>query len=112
MLYYKDSGGKVHSLESDKFKHLLPSDCALITQAQAETIQSASGNNIAWTNYKEDARARLMKSDITVLRCYERAVPVPLDWAEYRSSLRAIISAESGDPTQPLPPMPAYPAGT
>jgi hypothetical protein len=57
---------------------------------------------------KLDAQALLDKSDNTVLRCYEAGVSVPASWVEYRSRLRAIVSAGSGL----IPTRPAYPAGT
>lgn len=65
-----------------------------------------------WATYQGQARAALTESDKTVLRCYEGAVVVPAAWSAYRKALRAIISEASGDPTQPLPPKPTYPAGT
>ncbi|MDA8232847.1 MAG: hypothetical protein M0006_16065, partial [Magnetospirillum sp.] len=66
----------------------------------------------AWAAYQAKAQALLAKSDITLLRCLETGVPVPAAWAVYRKSLRAIIGAATGDPTQALPVLPAYPAGT
>lgn len=65
-----------------------------------------------WANYQSQAQAALTESDKTIMRCYESAVAVPLAWATYRKALRAIVSAASGDSTQPLPAKPAYPAGT
>lgn len=65
-----------------------------------------------WTAYQGQAKAALDESDITILRCYENAVVVPSTWAAYRKALRTIVSAAAGDPTQPLPVKPAYPAGS
>lgn len=65
-----------------------------------------------WAAHRSAAQAQLDASDITVLRCVERGVGVPAEWATYRGALRAIVRATSGDPTQPLPPRPAYPANT
>ncbi|NPT59118.1 tail fiber assembly protein [Paraburkholderia elongata] len=65
-----------------------------------------------WANYQTQAQSVLTESDKTILRCYENGVTVPAAWATYRKALRAIISATSGDPAQPLPARPAYPAGT
>lgn len=65
-----------------------------------------------WLLLREQARRALTESDITVLRCAEAAVPVPQAWRDYRAALRAIVSAESGDPTHGLPAQPAYPPGT
>lgn len=65
-----------------------------------------------WMIHQSQAQAALDASDITVLRCVEHGVTVPAEWATYRADLRAIVSASTGDATQPLPTRPAYPAGT
>ncbi|WP_157646650.1 hypothetical protein [Burkholderia ubonensis] len=65
-----------------------------------------------WQAHQTLAMAALIDSDRTVLRCYENGVPMPAEWSAYRKALRAIVGAASGDPTQPLPTRPAYPAGT
>jgi hypothetical protein len=79
------------------------------TPAQQAAAQQAA----AWLTYQHQAQAALDKSDVTVLRCAEKAIVVPTEWAAYRSSLRTIIGATTvGDPTQPLPTRPAYPSGT
>lgn len=69
-------------------------------------------NSQAWAVYQQTARAALDASDVTILRCVENGVAVPAQWATYRKALRAIVSATSGDSSQPLPSKPAYPAGT
>ncbi|MCX4156168.1 MULTISPECIES: hypothetical protein [Paraburkholderia] len=68
--------------------------------------------SIAWSAYQASAKAALDVSDITILRCYEKSVATPTEWATYRDALRAIVSAAAGDPMQPLPTKPVYPAGT
>lgn len=65
-----------------------------------------------WYELQTDARKELSKSDITILRCIENSVTFPSSWATYRSSLRAIISSPTGDPSLGLPTKPTYPAGT
>lgn len=65
-----------------------------------------------WAVHQFQAQAALDASDITMIRCVEHGVAVPAEWATYRGALRAIVRATSGDPTQPLPSRPAYPAGT
>lgn len=82
---------------------------AEIAEWQAE---QASYNATAWSGYKAQAKVLLSESDLTILRCYENSVPVPAAWAMYRKDLRYIIGAATGDPAQPLPVKPAYPAGT
>ncbi|MTD33668.1 tail fiber assembly protein [Paludibacterium denitrificans] len=59
-----------------------------------------------------EARTALSASDTTLMRCYEAGIALPAEWVAYRKALRAIISAQSGDPTQLLPTRPAYPEGT
>jgi hypothetical protein len=66
----------------------------------------------SWVAYQATAQEALAASDITVSRCYENAVSLPEEWKAYRKSLRAIVSAQSGDATQPLPRRPVYPSGT
>jgi len=80
--------------------------------AGAFSAPSSPSNAVLWARYQVQAQAALDKSDITILRCTENAVSVPAAWATYRKALRAIVGAATGDPTQPLPTQPAYPAGT
>ncbi|MGF6641784.1 hypothetical protein [Paraburkholderia sp. MM6662-R1] len=65
-----------------------------------------------WASCQTYALAALSESDRTVMRCYESGIPVPAEWRDYRKALRSIVSATTGDPTQPLPPRPPYPSGT
>ena len=57
-----------------------------------------------------EAQEALNKSDVTVARCYEAAVPVPEEWRTYRTALRAIVKAPAG--ATKLPARPEWPAGT
>jgi hypothetical protein len=66
----------------------------------------------SWSSYRSIAKVALDESDTTIMRCYENALPVPLEWAAYRKALRAIVGAESGDATKPLSTRPQYPSGT
>lgn len=58
------------------------------------------------------AKEALIRSDVTIVRCYEASIQVPDDWRVYRDKLRMIISAEIGVAIDPLPDQPDYPAGT
>lgn len=78
------------------------------TPAPASTPTAAQ----QWQAHQALAMTALVESDRTVLRCYENGVPMPAEWSAYRKALRAIVGAASGDPAQPLPIRPAYPAGT
>lgn len=69
-------------------------------------------NDLLWKQFQMTAQLALNESDLTILRCYERSVPVPVEWASYRSSLRIILGSKSGDPSMSLPSKPAYPSGT
>ena len=91
----------------------VPLTDAEIAQVNADAAAFAAQQTIqAWQSYQSQAQILLDKSDITIARCVENVVAVPAAWATYRKSLRAITGASSGDPTQPLPVTPSYPAGT
>ena len=58
------------------------------------------------------AKDALAKTDVTIIRCAEHGVTVPLAWKNYRAALRAIISGADEISTT-LPDQPAtYPEGT
>ena len=61
----------------------------------------------ALASAKAAAQVALDKSDVTILRCYERGVAVPTEWADYRAALRLIVSGTS-EATE-LPVRPEYP---
>ena len=112
MSYFKDSKNGLHFLDNLDFAHLLPADCVSITDKEAKTIQAENEAAQAAENapavLKVTAQTALDKSDVTLIRCAENGVVVPLEWAAYRKALRSVISgAASIMPTQP-----AYPAGT
>lgn len=54
---------------------------------------------------RDNARAALTASDLTVLRCIEQGVSVPEAWATYRAALREAVRTGDG----PLPTRPVYP---
>lgn len=56
---------------------------------------------------KLDALTALGASDITILRCYEAGIPVPVEWVAYRDHLRGIVKGTE-QPTA-LPTKPAFP---
>ncbi len=71
--------------------------------AEGKAVEQASALAMA------EAQIALDKSDVTVLRCVEVGVALPVVWAAYRQDLRAIIA---GKVLGPLPARPNYPAGT
>jgi hypothetical protein len=111
--YYLTPTGNGVSLDGT-----LPSGAVACTQEQYASAGAwtVSGETIVAapsplpTDTRLAARAALTKSDTTILRCYEHAVPVPADWAAYRATLRTIISGPAT--TAPLPVAPPRPAGT
>ncbi|EEF26835.1 conserved hypothetical protein [Ricinus communis] len=85
-------------------------DGVLVAPTESEVSKRQAAG--AWSSYQASAKTELDSSDLTILRCYENGIPVPSEWATYRKLLRAVIGAASGDPTQPLPMRPQFPAGT
>jgi hypothetical protein len=98
---------------------LIPAGCVEAAPPPTAPGERARWTGAAWTvepvpapdptpRHADEARAALARSDVTVLRCVEAGLPVPADWRAYRQALRAIVSTGLG----PVPPAPAYPAGT
>jgi hypothetical protein len=65
-----------------------------------------------WTTYQAEAKAAFAESDLVATRCFKAGVPYPTEWQAYDNSLRGIVRATAGDPTEPFPARPEYPAGT
>lgn len=125
--YSKTTGG----FYDDAINSSMPNDAKLITdqqwqnamtgQSQGKIIQSdATGipqcvdspiasNDLLWRDYQASAQLAMNKSDITVIRCVESAIPLPSEWVAYRKNLRAILGSAKGDFTKPLPAIPSYP---
>lgn len=53
-----------------------------------------------------EAQEALVRSDVQVLRCYERGMPLPAAWVAYRQQLREI---GSGAMPGPVPVHPDWP---
>ena len=60
-------------------------------------------------DYAAAAQADLDRTDVTIVRCAENGIAVPSAWANYRATLRAIVS---GKQPGPIPTQPAFPANT
>jgi hypothetical protein len=86
----------------------------VIIGAEEEAMLLEKSNNYnmqrATELLKKTALDELCKTDITILRCYEKAVAVPKEWQQYRDELRDIVSGTSA--AIALPKKPEYPAGT
>jgi hypothetical protein len=66
-----------------------------------------------WAAYQATAQNALEDSDITLLRCYENGLSVPVAWVTYRAALRSILSvAQPALIPAELPSRPDYPAGS
>ena len=88
---------------------VIPTDPANADYRDFLVWKAAGGDaDPAAMDYVALAQADLDKSDITILRCVSAGVAVPPEWQAYRVTLRAIVATGVG----PLPPRPAYPAGT
>ena len=62
---------------------------------------------------KSLATAALDKSDIMIIRCVENGVDVPIEWRQYRSALRSLISTTVWNDSLALPTHPiTYPSGS
>ena len=83
-----------------------------VVNGKIAIILNPENDAILWAAYKSQAQAALDASDITALRCVKAGVAFPSEWLTYVTALRAIVKASTGDPTQPLPTRPAYPANT
>lgn len=59
-----------------------------------------------FSDMQGEARALLSQSDITIIRCVEIGISVPIEWVGYRLCLRSIISGTHADA---LPERPPYP---
>ena len=129
MLYFSASSSGFY--DGDIHGSNKPSDVVEITEAEhaallaAQTaglviVGDAGGRPVAvervvtdaerTANLRAAALTELKRSDVTVLRCAERAVAVPNNWLAYRDDLRAIVSGTSA--VTELPARPEYPAGT
>lgn len=82
------------------------------TQAEIDAEISRMAVATKWAAYQLAAQVELDVGDKVCNRCMKAGKPYPPDWLARDELLRAIVRAASGDPTQPLPARPAYPAGT
>ena len=57
-----------------------------------------------------EAADLLAKSDLVVVRCYERGQKIPKAWATYRETLRQIVRRDLDAINSGLPDRPDYPA--
>lgn len=66
----------------------------VVTEASAEEI--AERLDAAWARVRRERNAKLNESDKVVIRATEAGTETPLEWREYRQSLRDIT--EQADP--------------
>ena len=107
MSFFKDPQNNLHFLDDDAFAYLLPEGSVLISDAEAEAIQSADAASAAdgAAALIAQAQALLDKSDVTMIRQYEEGNPPPAAWVTYRAALRLVIKGTSTViPATPAPP--------
>ena len=97
---FVNAGGVIEAKAGDSYV-TVTNNVASVNTTQYQTDQSTSA-------LKQQAQTALDKSDITILRCYEKSVAVPPEWVAYRTTLRTVIIGASTT----IPTMPNYPAGT
>lgn len=91
----------------------LPLTDAEIAQYNIDADNAIAQQQImAWKAYQAQAQALLDETDMVSLRCFKAGVVFPTTWLSYVQALRAIMSAQTGDPTQTFPTKPTYPTGT
>jgi hypothetical protein len=56
-------------------------------------------------NLVTPALRALNDSDLIVLRCFEKDIPVPVEWRTYRQNLRDILKGRSTAATLPVAPV-------
>lgn len=122
MYHFTQTGGIVR----DSDGAFIPNDPAnsdyqtfLVWQADGNSPTAYVAPAPTWQSFQASAQAALDKTDTTVHRVAEAVALGLTTWTtadvvafmNYRRSLRAIVSAQSGTPGT-LPTRPAYPANT
>jgi len=67
-------------------------------------FQQEMSQIVARATLIQSARNLLIKSDIIIIRFFERGFSVPKSWVDYRASLRSIITNGDGE----IPEIPDY----
>lgn len=80
------------------------------TWAAIKAAWATVATDVAAKELATEAQAAIIKSDITIVRCYENAITVPAAWHTYRQALREIVSGTSV--ATELPSRPEYPEGS
>ena len=73
------------------------------TKTNSWVVDNSLKSSFDWSLYQQSAQRLYDLSNSLVLEAYENSTPVSDDIKSYRNSLRLIINAQTGDPTQPLP---------
>ena len=94
--------------------YIPPNGVTLITISGTTPNIGATWDGTNFTNPADTtppsklAKAALLKSDLTVTRCYAAGIQFPIEWVNYRAALKLIINNNTG----PLPERPPYPEGS
>lgn len=57
MPYYKDTAGRIYWLDDEKFEHLIPADCILISDAEADSMRKPTASAV-WESIKAERDRR------------------------------------------------------
>lgn len=92
------TNGEITTLPEPENTGDIPTINGWITNAQEVMI-----------SFRDKRNKLLEKSDLIVLRCYERGIPVPMEWKNYRQALRDMTDQDPTNAVWPaLPLMPDF----
>lgn len=74
------------------------------TQSDLETKVNVKLNNERWDFIRKERNRKLSETDWIVTKLYELGDPVPIEWKEYRQSLRDITTQDINNITWPTKP--------
>lgn len=96
----------------DRTQHVI-TDAGVELPAAALSEDPGPTTAELWAAHQVAAQAALDFNDRVAIRCIKAGVSYPAEWRNHDAALRAILRAESGDPSQPTPPHPVtFPPGT
>lgn len=118
-----EGGIVVNTAEAETSQDVVPVEGQQVVQSDAANIgDSYDGSTftppapapepaMTWPSLQQRAQSALERTDTVALRCFKAGIPFPSEWQAYTVALRAIVSAQDGDPAQGLPVKPPYPSG-
>lgn len=82
MPHYKNTSGSVYWLDSDNDRHLLPTDCVPITDAEADALRAPTPEQIAAAE-RAATLAELVAIDLASIRALREYVASKPDAPQY-----------------------------